>query len=61
MKKVGVLGAETTDLNLELLQIELAMTAQELEVASQADKSTVYNIIDVAVGSDFESNRVDPD
>ena len=58
-QEVDTLGAETTNLNYELLQLELAMTAQESELP-QVEATTVYNFVDVAIGSDFEGNSVQP-
>ena len=58
--EVDVLDAETFNLNNELLQLELSMTALELEAQPPVVTRTVYNFVNTSNGSNIQSDEREP-
>ena len=54
--EIASLGSETTSLNFELLQLELAIAARESQALAQVETHTVYNFINVPVGGYDQQN-----
>ena len=53
-EEVDKLGAETTDLNYELLQLELALAEKEASEQALVETRTVYNFVNVPTGSNVQ-------
>ena len=58
LKEIDALGAETIDLNIKLMQIELAMTALKLRAKPLTEVRNVYNFINEPEEGVLTSNLI---